>query len=174
MYLLCGLGQVTLEGTPDDWRQIHDRVRALSEFGLHWWTNELLPVIDQFIAAAQGKPDLDFWARVYKKHRYGSGSQGKISGWINTFYPYINGSGGTTAMLRNVDAVAWEFDYNKGTDEQDFPFGLLAAPVKVIDHGIPYDTKFYGGLVGVTMDPHTFQVKAESGWCVQNLGRTNE
>ncbi len=171
-YLCCGLGQVTIEGTPDDWRNVHDRVRALSEFGLSWWTDNLLPVIDQFIAAAEGKPDQDFWCRVYKHKGYGSGGQGSVSGWVNAFFPYVNGAPQTTAMARN-EFVDWQKG-GDGIDEFDFPMSLVSAPMLLDDNGTKYDTMFYGGLVGVTVDQSTWAVKAESGWALQNLGLAKE
>jgi len=104
---------------------------------------------------------VDFWDRVYFKHRYGSGGQGRVSGWINAFFPYINGRPNTTEMIRN--------NFDK-THEDDFPFGLNVVPVTVIDHGVTHNTEFYGGLVGVTMDPETYSVKAETGYAIQDLG----
>jgi len=162
--LLCGLTDVTIEGTPDDWGNMYDRVRTLSELGLGWWTDHLLPVIDQFRLASEGKPDIEFWKAAYRKERFGSGSQGNVSGWINVFHPYIAGE---RAMRRNV-CVDWQG--GMGIDQDDFPSGLVMAPVLIDDHGvIKYNTQFYGGLMGVSLGADQ-SVQAVSGWFVQNLG----
>ena len=35
---LCGIPEVSLEGTPEDWRAIRRRAQALYEYDLDWWT----------------------------------------------------------------------------------------------------------------------------------------
>ena len=168
MYLACGLSKVTVLGTVEDWENIYDRIMMLSEFGLEWWTGHLAPVITELIHAVRGKPDIDFWRSIYLKQRVGSGGQFNVSGWVNTFFPYIAGSS-EGAMKRNP-CVAWEG--SSGNDEDDFPSGLVSAPVLLDDHGTEYNFKFYGGLVGVSMD-EDMSVQAKSGWAIQNLGKVN-
>lgn len=183
MMLCCGFTRVTIEGTPEDWGNLIDRVRALSEFGLGFWTDQMLPVLDQIRLACEGKPDIDFWRRAYLKQGYGSGGDYNVTGWINTLYPYIHGNGG---FIRNP-CINWQehalqsygsWDnkpeghkgYKEGVHPDDFPFGLISAPVLVDDHGTPYNCEFYGGLVGVSM-ANDFTVKPESGYAMQFLGR---
>lgn len=175
MMLMCGLSRVTIEGTPADWANIMDRVNALAEFDLGWWTTPLLPVLQHIKAASEGRPDLDFWKRAYLEHRVGSGGDFRVSGWINVFYPYVAGSVRGT-MQRNP-FVAWDTfkdAYHEGTDPDDFPFGLSAVPVQVNDHGTEYDCEFYGGLVGVEMNRPERQVKPVSGYSIQLLGLSPE
>lgn len=169
MVLCCGLTRVTVEGTPADWADIIARVEMLTEFDLSWWTTPLLPVLQHIKAAAEGRPDVDFWKRAYLKHRVGSGGDFNVSGWINAFYPYIAGKAKGT-MQRNP-FVAWDQKQKReGTDPDDFPFGLSAVPVKIDDHGTEYDCEFYGGLVGVSMQRTDYEVKPVSGISIQLLG----
>jgi len=166
MYLACGLSNVTVLGTPGDWDNIYDRVAMLSEFGLGWWTDKLLPVIAELKRSCEGKPDIDFWRSIYLKQRVGSGGQFNVSGWVNTFFPYIAGKSEGT-MSRNP---CMEWHKSSGNDEADFPSGLVSAPVLLDDHGTEYNFKFYGGLVGVSMSEDK-SVQAKSGWAIQNLGK---
>jgi hypothetical protein len=171
MTLACGICRVTVEGTPQDWANVIDRVNALSEFDLSWWTTPLLPVLEHIKAASEGRPDIEFWKRAYLKHPVGSGGDHDVSGWVNAFYPYIAGKS-EGGMLRNP-FVAWdtfEGTYHQGTDPNDFPLGLSAVPVSVDDNGTPYDCKFYGGLVGVEMKGSEHEVKPVSGYAVQLVG----
>src|SRR5262249_6294224 len=56
----CGIPQITLLGTPDDWRSVRQRASMLSEFELAWWTRSLLPVLDQLVETAEGRVDQGF------------------------------------------------------------------------------------------------------------------
>lgn len=169
MMLCCEMGLVTVGGYSKDWSDILDRARALSELGLTWWTDHLIPVLDQMRLASEGTPDIDFWKLAYLKHRKGSGGEYDVSGWINVFYPYIAGKK-SGEMARNP-FVDWQADHGghyPGVDVDDFPFGLVEVPLKVVDHGTPHDCLLYGGLVGVSM-ADDFTVQPESGYAVQFL-----
>jgi hypothetical protein len=168
MMFVCGLNKVTILGTPDDWADIGNRVNTLNEFGLKSWTEYLAPVIEQIQRACEGKPDIDFWRRIYLRHGYGSGGQYNVSGWVNVFYPFIPGKNG---MITNP-FKDWEqtSEAHKGNNPSDFSSGLVHAPVILDDWGTIYDFKFYGGLVGVHFTPETFAVRPVSGWAIQNLG----
>ena len=86
----CGIPWVALRGTPADWRQLRARAAKLRSFpDLAWWCDELEPVLDQLVAAAQGQPDTAFWASMCNLAG-GSGSRLPISGWIQVLYPYLN------------------------------------------------------------------------------------
>jgi len=166
MMLCCGLTDVTILGTPEDWQSIINRVEMFSEFDLSWWTSELLPILKDIKKSCEGEPDIEFWKQAYLKHRYGSGGQFNVSGWVNTFFPYIAGK--KQGQMSRNHCMQWES--SEGIDDDDFPSGLVCAPVQVIDHGTPYDCKFYGGLVGVSMQ-EDFTVKAESGIAIQLLDK---
>lgn len=163
MMLLCGLSTVTVEGTPEDWKDVIARVRTFDELGLGWWTSALLPVLEQIKLSCEGKPDIEFWKTAYLKQGYGSGSQSKVSGWINSFYPYIAGKNdGKMQRNPNIRGAA-------GTDEEDFPLGLVSAPVEIDDNGELRNAEFYGGLVGVSMSEDLLVVRPESGYAMQLL-----
>ena len=166
MMLCCDLTKVTILGTTEDWSDIINRTETLSEFGLSWWVNNLVPVLQQFKKACDGKPDIEFWKRAYIGHGKGSGGQSDVTGWVNAFFPYIAGIG-TESMQPNV-CVEWENEKHQGVDDDDFPFGLVNAPVVLNDHGVEHDCKFYGGLVGVSIT-EDFVVKPESGIAIQQL-----
>jgi hypothetical protein len=62
----CGIPKVTLLGTPDDWRSMRRRAGMLSEFELTWWTDALLPVLDQIVETAEGQVDPSFWRSFFR------------------------------------------------------------------------------------------------------------
>ena len=65
MLVGCGIPQITLLGTPDDWRSVRHRAQMLSEYGLEHWTAALLPVLDRIIATAEGADDPHFWRSFF-------------------------------------------------------------------------------------------------------------
>lgn len=162
MILCCGFSSVTIEGTQEDWGNIIDRVYGLGEFGLGWWADALVPVLREIKRANAGEADVEFWKRAYVKHGYGSGGDYKVSGWVNTFFPYISGESG----MRINPSMNWESESNNGIDSDDYPVGLVSAPVEIDDNGIQHRAEFYGGLVGVSMGDN-FVVKPESGIAIQ-------
>jgi hypothetical protein len=48
----CGIPEIQLEGTADDWREIARRVQVFRKWGLDWWIDPLEPILNQFVAAA--------------------------------------------------------------------------------------------------------------------------
>jgi len=168
MMFCCNLTRITVEGTPEDWGNIIDRAGALTEFGLGWWTDHLIPILDEIRKSAEGTPSIEFWKNAYLKHRKGSGSQYDVSGWINALYPYV---AGTKGKMRQNPYVDWQKDHGgryPGLDSDDFPLGIVKAPVEINDNGHVVRAEFVGGLVGVSM-ADDFTVKPVSGIALQEL-----
>ncbi|MDZ8137276.1 MAG: DUF4419 domain-containing protein [Nostoc sp. DedQUE04] len=44
MYCVCGIPEITLLGTVEDWQSISDRVQMMAEYDLDWWTARLMPI----------------------------------------------------------------------------------------------------------------------------------
>ena len=90
MTISCGIPQITLEGTPNDWKKLRESAKKLSYYNLDWWTDDLDLILAQFENAAKGKVDKNFWEGIYKFPEYGGcGGEERITGWIGKLYPYI-------------------------------------------------------------------------------------
>merc|ERR1719195_2295745 len=94
-YTMCGFPQITLDGTKDDWIKLKEKaVKLLNEkvtkkFGEEW-KKSLLPLLDRFIGAFDGKIDCLFWNSMVKRgHTGGSGSYSFYTGWINILFPFM-------------------------------------------------------------------------------------
>ena len=81
---MCGIPRIELHGTVDDWRWIRERVVGLRHFNMERRVKALMPILDEFLAAADGKANSAFWKSFYKYDSESGSSY--ISGWINAFF----------------------------------------------------------------------------------------
>ncbi len=160
----CGIPRITLLGTVEDWKQIRRRAEALAGFDLEWWIGVLLPVLDEFVRTAEGKPDREFWRSFYK---WNDGSGGPfISGWINAFFPYLEDQesrSGAPCLLRNGGVKGL---VHEGICSDRFPSGISLAPFVWEYFGIRIPMQLYAGFAGVSQDPKTLEVRPSIGWAV--------
>ena len=162
---VCGIPAVTLEGTPEDWQRLRDRVEVLATYKLEWWTSRLTPILDEFIATAKGQPGRSFWQAIYKPSRaYVSDC---ASGWITDLFPYVGREDRSyqNPMLEEA-RVDWLPAVPKGRQVkwatkgetylpaialESFPSGLSRAPVKLELPGASQaDVELLGGFLGVS------------------------
>lgn len=116
----CGIPSITLRGTRSDWQRIRERVEELNQYGLEWWVKELIPVLDKFVDAFDGKVDVAFWESATNLFS-GSGYCEPVSGWIQVFYPYLTkgvarGWGASDekgGYIRNEYLGAWRDAYQQ-------------------------------------------------------------
>lgn len=146
VHTLCGIPEITLLGTPDDWKSIHRRVEVFTEFDLGWWTANILPVLDEFIAASEGSVNKDFWKFIYKDE-HGSGNA-SITGWINTLFPYIQDWHTKQYTVRNVRMRDWR----DGPANDKFPSGVSKVPFLWKYFEQQFEMEFLGGFVGVAQN----------------------
>lgn len=89
VYTRCGIPEFTLEGTPDDWRNIQDRVSFIGEIdGLAPWSEILCPIAEEFVRASEGNPTHDFWHSFVKENSMSGGPY--ITGQIVNLFAYLS------------------------------------------------------------------------------------
>ena len=94
--IICGIPEITLTGTVDDWEKIRERSARIDDLGLGWWREYIEPVCAQFVRASQNDIDLDHWRSIYK---VGPGYGGDtITGWVTHLFPYLQDSSGAPTM----------------------------------------------------------------------------
>ncbi|WP_309742771.1 DUF4419 domain-containing protein, partial [Chamaesiphon sp. OTE_20_metabat_361] len=159
---LCGIPQIQLEGTIADWQQLLERTAQIDRFQLEWWVDALIPILEQFILTAQGKPDRDFWRSMYKYND--DSGDAIVSGWITRFFPYLNNE-----RSMPVSILKQQFYQNKEIQISSFTSGLAKAPFvwKYLDRN--YSMEFIGGFVGVKQDRNSLFLRPEIGWIVREL-----
>jgi len=166
MCTMCGIPNISLLGARDDWVAIRARAEHLGSLMMpdfaSRWLGVLLPVLDEFIAAYDGKVGHGFWQSMVKLRNTGggSGSYSFISGWIQLLYPYL-ASGQENQLMR-----PWQEMYFSGPELSDFPAISSSAPVDWEYFGTAHNLHFHAGFAGVVQDPADGAVSPVLGWHV--------
>lgn len=157
VFTACGIPEITLTGTPEDWAGIRRRVDAFREFDLAWWVQVLDPVLAKLEATARGDIDREFWRRLYKDEHASGGD--RAHGWLNTLFAYVGDE-----PVRNTFPTIDEDGFS-GYGLEDFPSGRTRVPFtwEILDE--PVAMELVGGLWGVTQDERG-ALGVASGWVV--------
>jgi hypothetical protein len=169
---ICGIPEITLRGTPDDWRVIRRRIDTLADLGLGFWTASLVPMADQWLRTAEASPDQTFWRSIYKpKHAYG---WDRIAGWVARLFPYLSEAGRFTRRNSLLGYRIGEEPEAKdgfsvaGIVATDAPSGVSSVRCKLEDPLTKATGRVLleGGLLGVTCDD-AGRLEARCGWLVR-------
>ena len=167
---VCGIPQVILEGTPEDWQSIVDRVEWLRRYQLDWWVDEMVPVLRKIVLAAQGEVDRDFWRGMFKIHELPGADCGDPSsladGWIVKFFPYND---------LNFREDYWK-DEPPGTFRNNLqslydvasnlPPEITVVPLQFISVNDTTMLQLCAGFVGLTQDDKTYALCPQIGWFI--------
>eukprot|EP00730_Choanoeca_flexa_P003754 TRINITY_DN11492_c6_g3_i1.p1 TRINITY_DN11492_c6_g3~~TRINITY_DN11492_c6_g3_i1.p1 ORF type:complete len:384 (+),score=111.88 TRINITY_DN11492_c6_g3_i1:67-1218(+) len=177
----CGIPSITLKGTAEDWIKVREKAIQLKRFDLDWWLSELLPVLDQFVAAAEGKADRDFWRSVVNVHGGSGMVTGPMTGWMQVFFPYLNNSGKSNARAlgaykesyrAKINVTNWKGGFSNGIGSQvemkSIPPSLSKAPFtyKDLRTGKDHAMLFMSGITGVIQHQDTLALEPVITWAV--------
>ena len=174
---VCGIPSITVEGTPEDWKRIQERLEVLETFGLKWWTSRLALILDEFVATSGGAPDLAFWRAIYKPEK--AYATDVATGWIADLFPYLgNPPHRCVNPLLKEPRIDWlpcdkgKKHFPNGVGLQAIPCGLSRAPVTVIfsDHS-QKEVDLLGGLLGVSQNEEDLSLAPIISWAVVERDR---
>lgn len=167
VYCICGIPEITLLGTVADWQSIYDRVKAMAEYDLTWWTDRVLPICEALIATAQGQPSLQFWQAIYKPQAVYGGEV--ITGWLALLFPYLQHYITHAPTLRNpiLEIEPDQLTVDNGISPKSLPTGLSQAPFTLTAPDGKYALELVAGFIGVQQDPTQGTLKPEIGWAVR-------
>ena len=156
----CGIPQITLLGTKEDWAKLRAHAEVFTQYGLERWGAALLPVLERIEATVAGETVADekveamFWRSIFR-YQGGSGPA-EMTGWLLTFFPYLLdwSTFKPSATMQDAKPQALRFnpyldqwadgwkhatqrtgwlsrDDLRGPGLPDLPSGLSSAPVKI-------------------------------------------
>ena len=147
MRFRCGIPNVQLWGTKDDWEVIRARLQKLRTFGAKCteWADMLEKVLSHFVSAVQGQVDLDFWRRICHYSPSGSGPE-YISGWISVFCVFGKDGvwQGDTRSLETNTGIAHDLEFPV-IEVSEVPAGFVSAPISIIDNETQRDAMLFAG-----------------------------
>jgi hypothetical protein len=160
-YAICGIPEVTLLGTTEDWQKIYDHLNVFESYDLKWWTSELKPVLSKIIETTQGKKDIGFWRNMFKVHTSKEyGDLGSADGWILKFFPYDSDGNRLSMKKLKVD------------DIKELPHEMVKVEVYYqITDGInllkEIPLEVWAGFVGLEQNNEDFTLKPIISWMVR-------
>ena len=174
---LCGIPSVTLEGTVEDWEKIHERVGRLERFGLKWWTDDVRQITAEFVAAAQGNPNTEFWKAIYKQNDESGGPY--TTGWLVRLLPYLTNSGFHAACRTDVRNSFLGQPLTKkpgpldGITDSQLPSSASQVPFVWNYLGNNFDYQFVAGVLTVEQDSSSRAVRPRIGWAVRQAPKAS-
>ncbi|MEF0938952.1 DUF4419 domain-containing protein [Rhizobium sp. BR 362] len=175
----CGIPQIILHGTPEDWNSMVPRLQQMAQYGLEEWCAALGPVLAKIADTAAGKIDHEFWLSFF---RYLAGSgPAELTGWIVTLFPYLV-DWRTGALGPNKYLSAWRerlerslarggLDWMTETEGPSIgalPQSLASAPLRFVDVRDESETnlRLVAGMFGVAQATENNALSASFGWSV--------
>jgi hypothetical protein len=167
---LCGIPEVHIEGTEEDWQQVYLRAESVcmnSGLGLEWWGCHLLPMLEQVVESAAGKDVGEFWQSFYNVD---GGSGGPyINGNVLCLFPYRKSYQVPFAPM-DFERFLKRQGFMCGVNHDDFPSGVCETPFIWHYFEQKFDMNFLSGFVGVEQDEETLALKPKIGWAISEIG----
>jgi hypothetical protein len=162
IYISCGIPNITIEGTTDDWEKVLNKTQQLRKYNLDWWVGDLVPILNEFINASKGNVNKVFWRNIVKKDRpekfVGGGCSWdrptELDGWFLKFMPYDKKG------KRTPQKVTYNY--------KDMPSQVINVDFmyKNLDTGTTTPMEMLCGLVGIEVDSITNAMRPKLGWMV--------
>ena len=161
----CGISNITLEGSLQDWEKIKSKLEFLSTKALKWWTKYLIPIIDKIILTKKyyneknelNQELIEFWKGMIRlKGRGDMYDPHMINGWIVKLIP----------NLENEKPSVYE-----EIRETDVPEEIISCPMELIwlsmnGKKVDFQCSLASGFYGMIQDKQTFNVRPVIGYAI--------
>ena len=162
--IVCGIPEITLEGTPEDWEKVLSKAKSLKGYKLEWWISELEPLLKEFVKASKGEINKGFWRNMFKYHsqeKYGAPNM--IDGWIVKFFPYDKkGQRNNLKQLEGTDSLPDEIVKVDLKYQEVYNNTVTETPLEL-----------WAGFVGLEQNKRNFALRPQISWMIRKKDLTN-
>ena len=159
--VVCGIPNITIEGTPDDWQRVIEKTKNLQSYKIGTWLNDLEPILNEFVKAAEGKPRQEFWQNIVKKKKIDELNRGgcsltkptMIDGWILKFFPDKDGN--------TRDSISASQSMPEEYVRTGFKYIALAPNGSVLKET---NMEIFAGFIGAQIDRRKKLITPKIGW----------
>ena len=160
---VCGIPYIQLEGTSADWQRVLEKTQALEKYNMGWWTKELMPILQEFVDAANGKPSRKFWKDIVMEDRpdrlRGGGCSDEpptvFDGWMLKLFPDTKNKTFRKTAKR-TESLGPEMSH------VGFKYAVYdPITLKILEEA---DIELFAGFVGVDVDDETGMLSPKIGW----------
>lgn len=167
----CGIPEIELWGTVNDWIKIKELIICIGKCELEWWTNNLIPIIDNIIDSIDMKINYDFWKSIIKCESMSGGDY--IDGYLARFFP-LNRDGkeldwsnkttriSTRNISRDLSNVPVSWNYFNDIIELNFVGGNF-APFITSDNKIGIFQGLIIGVKDIPVNPELIKLRCMIG-----------
>ena len=161
----CGISNITLEGSLQDWEKIKSKLEFLSTKALKWWTKHLIPIIDNIILTKKyyneknkvNEELINFWKGMIRLKGEGDMYDPHIiNGWIVKFIPNLE---------KEKPGIYEEIR------ETDVPEEIISCPMELTwlnmnGKKVDFKCSLASGFYGMIQDKQTFNVRPVIGYAI--------
>ena len=175
----CGIPDITLLGTPDDWKNIRSRLSRLDDLELGWWRRELEPVLDEFVNASEGHVNRKFWLDMVNEYSPEQrvpafcGSNGIIpaeyNGWFTVFFPFCKNED-AGPISRTPKKVTHNTKVCPEIKKVDVLYIYIHPDGQVDTHNL----ELWAGFIGMEMDWENRTLKPSISWMMRESSDKDE
>lgn len=172
--IICGIPEITVEGTVEDWEKIETRIEELNKYKLGWWADDLKHIISECKKASQGEVNKKFWKNIFIVNYQDMvcGQDPYYQGWVFKMFPYLKGGQtkeGKVHYYKNPlvkGQTPKKYDAKHKLELENVPTGLSRAKVLLNDNGAKTMLHFNAGFVGIEQDKKTLALRPSIQWFV--------
>lgn len=172
--IICGIPEITIEGTVEDWEKIETRIEELNKYKLGWWVDDLKHIIGECKKASQGEVNKRFWKNIFIVHYQDvvCGQDPYYQGWVFKMFPYLKGGQTTEGKVNYYKnplvkgQAPKKYDAKQVLEMENVPTGLSRAKVLLNDNGATTMLHFNAGFIGIEQDKKTLALRPSIQWFV--------
>ena len=161
-YCICGIPELTIEGTKEDWQEIIKKLEGLRKYELDWWIDGMIPLLEEFVNVFEGTIIKTFWQHMFKMHSEDYyGAPDIVDGWILKFYPYLkNGE-------KLGESIEISFLGPEGLSEEFVVTDFKQRAVSLDGSFKDTPLELWAGFIGLEQNKETLGLRPKIGWMIR-------